>query len=229
MSTRERRREIFFGIFFTAICPFLLIIGFSRNRTDMLLAGVVFLIVGSISWIKLAIHRPSMPGKARPVAQSAADTAQHRQQAAQTQQQELAAHQERRDSYKSSPEPLQIRQWNKTYLWDWKIKCHGLDRPLYVWAQGSSNIDILKTPVTNSTICVIKPKDGVWCLCPLVGDVTVHMNSESARSKCPDMAVNTQQFTVRKGQEQELLPGDCFVIIRGSAVGYFRVDRWSII
>lgn len=229
MSNREKLRERIFGILYTLFGSLMFIVGLTTGSSKALLGGFAFLIIGSFSWIKLAMHsNPKKTENSRPVKQNAAHMAREAELEAQKQQQELA-HQERRESYKSSPEPLQIRQWNKTYLWDWKIKRHVLDRPLYFWSVGKDGIDIFTGSGFGKDICVIRPKDGVWCLCPLDPDVTVHMNSESVRNKCPDMSMNTQRFTVRKGQEQELLPGDCFVIIRGPAVAYFRIDRWSII
>lgn len=227
LSTGERLRTLIFAVLFTIGGIALFAAGISVESSKApaaLIMGLVFLAIGGFDWIKLA---PSKSKKDRPVKQNSAHMAREAELEQQKRQQELA-HEVRKQSYRSNPEPLQIRQWNPAFKWDWDLKRHALDQALYIWPYGTNDMTIFKTSGANRDLCVIQPKDGVWVLCPLVSEVTVHMNSEAARSKCPGMDVNPQQFTVRKGQEQELLPGDCFVVTYGSATAYFRIDRWSI-
>lgn len=224
MSNRERRRELIFGILYTLFGSLMLIGGIAGELSQLLITGFVFLLIGDASWIKLAVHKPSKPGKDRPIKQNAAHMAREAELAEQKRQQELA-HETRKQSYRDNPVPLQIRQWTKASLWDWEYKRHAMSQTLYIQTAGTDSMSIFRLSISYKDCCVIQQKDGIWYLCPLTHNVRVRMNSQSAREKCPGFPVNPQEFTVIRGQEQELLPGDCFVVTQGSAVEYFRVEK----
>ena len=59
-------------------------------------------------------------------------------------------------------------------------------------------------------------------------NVRVRMNPVAARNLCEGMPVNTDEFTVSRYEEQELIPGDCFTVLAGSQTGYYRVEKQKV-
>jgi len=224
MSSREKLKEKIFAVAYTIMGILALVGGISTGSMEATIAGIVFFGIAAFSWIKLAVNSLGRKSNDRPVKQNAAHLAREAELEEQKRQRELA-HQERKQSYKDNPVPLQIRQWTKASLWDWEYKRHTMNQKLYIQTAGKDSMTIYRFSGSYKDCCVIQQKEGIWYLCPLTHDVRVRMNSQSAREKCPDMPVNPQEFTVIRGQEQELLPGDCFVVIQGPAVEYFRVEN----
>ena len=56
MSNREKLRERIFGILYTLFGSLMFIVGLTTGSSKALLGGFAFLIIGSFSWIKLAMH-----------------------------------------------------------------------------------------------------------------------------------------------------------------------------
>lgn len=224
MTKREKRREIIFGIAFSFMSFGALMVSLTKGQRDMAIASFVFALVAASSWIKLAVKCPKKKNTGRPAPRTADQIAREAELAAQKAAED-AVHQARRQGYREAPDAMQIRQWNKAYLWEWKHLCHPMTRTLYIQTMGKNGLTISHVSGGYRDRCRIYAKDGVWCVSPIVHGVQIRMNHVSARNLCNDMTMNTQEFTVNRGEEQELILGDCFTVIDGSAVGYFRVER----
>lgn len=225
MSNRERRRELIFGILYTLFGVLLLGVGMAVEKSESMLIGFVFLIIGGFSWIKLAIHSPSKPQKSRPIKQNAAHMARERE-LEELKARQAAAHQNRKQAYLANPVPLQMRQWIASRQWDWDYNRHLLTQRLYIYQVGQTSLGVGRVSMSYRDCCQIyRKEDGIWYLRPTAHNVQVRMNIQSVRDKCAGMPVNTQEFGVPRDVEQELLPGDCFAVIAGSIVGYFRIDQ----
>ena len=80
MSNREKLRERIFGILYTLFGSLMFIVGLTTGSSKALLGGFAFLIIGSFSWIKLAMHsNPKKKENSRPVKQNAAHMARERE------------------------------------------------------------------------------------------------------------------------------------------------------
>ena len=202
----------------------MLFVGIAANTTEPMLIGFVFLGLALFSWFNLAVNSPSKPRKDRPVKKNAAQLAREAELEAEKRQRELA-HRTRKEAYLANPVPLQIRQWNKTFLWDWNFKRKSLDQTLYIRQTSNGDLDFNKTSYKYMDCCMIHQQGGVWYLRNVGSNTQIRMNSAAAREKCAGMRVNTQEFTVPRNTALELLPGDSFVVIQGSTVCYFRIDE----
>jgi len=221
MSSREKRKEIIFGVVYSILTVLTLFATLAQGKRDTAIACILFGFFAAHSWIKLAMHAPR---KKRPTKPTAAELAQRAELAAQKADQAVI-HQNRKAAYLANPVPLQIRQWNKAYLWEWEYKRRELNRTMYVWSN-----DKLPPPIEHMSgayrdCCKIYQKDGIWYLQPITYNVKVRMNPAAARNLCDGMQVNTDEFTVLQYEEQELIPGDCFTILAGSQTGYYRVEQ----
>ena len=224
MSNRQRRRELIFGILYTIAGCVLLFGGMAANSSEALMCGFVFLMIALASWIKLAVNSPSKPAKNRPVKQSAAQIAREQELAALKAQQEVF-HQERKAAYLANPVPLQVRQWNKAFGWDWDYNRKDLDQTLYIKQYSTGNM-MSCSPFAQSyeARCTFHNQGGIWYIRPTNANVQVHVNSAAAQAKCQGMAVNQHSFRVPRNTDQELIPGDCLVVICNSQVEYFRIE-----
>ena len=226
MSPREKRREIIFGIAYSIMSVVMLFGTITTGRTDLAFAFCAFAIIAAISWIKLAVHAPGKKNKKeRPVKQNAAQLAREAELEALKKQQE-EKHRLRREAYLAEPVPMQIRQWSNVWKWESKYDHCLLNRPIFIRKISQNSMGF--SPVTFNYMdrCrIYRKEDGIWYLQPVAQGIQVRMNQEVVRKKCEGLPVNTQEFSVARGAEQELLPGDCITIIDGPGVFYFRVDR----
>ena len=225
MSSREKLREKIFGVAYTIMGILALVGGISTGSMEATIAGIVFFGIAAFSWIKLAVNSPGRKSNDRPVKQNAAHLAREAELEEQKRQRELA-HQQRKESYLANPVPLKIRKWDNKFNWDWKYNQYDMDRMLYIYQSTSKDLSVIGTSFSYRDRCrIYRKEDGIWYLRPVAYGIQVRFNNESARNKCEGLPVNTQEFSVPRDVEQELIPGDCITIIDGTTVCYFRVDQ----
>ena len=225
MSNREKLRERIFGILYTLFGSLMFIVGLTTGSSKALLGGFAFLIIGSFSWIKLAMHsNPKKKENSRPVKQNAAHMAREREME-ELKAKQAQARQEHDALCVPSPTPLQIRQWNNVFKWDWKHDKHPLIQTLYIYRMTSNALGVTHLSRGSGNLCVLQNKNGIWYLSNVGYNTTVRMNPPIVREKCQGMPVNTQEFPVARGEETPLAPGDCFSVFQDQLFLHFRVDE----